>query len=509
MQTQNETVPKILVVDDVAANLSLLSDALEPHGYNILAAPSGEVALKIVQRIIPDLILLDIMMPGMDGLETCRLLREQQRTCSIPVIFISAKDETESVVKGFRLGAVDYITKPFQTEEVLARVETHLKLHRLTNALQQKNSELEEEIQRRRKAETALIAADEQLSIVSRRESERWGINRFIGRSPLVARILEDVRRLQRFSSTNVLITGESGTGKELIARAIHFGGQRATGPFIPVNCSAIPRDLAESTFFGHVRGAFTGAAVGQKGLFEQAHNGTLFLDEIGDMPVPLQAKLLRVLEDGFIAPVGSAQTRKIDVRVLSGTNADLQSEIAAGRFRKDLYFRLARYTLEVPALRDRREDVPLLAEHFLAELATEMGMAKPEMTPEAATALSSYSYPGNIRELKNIIERALIESGGGSIMAHHLYFLPSIPKTAEIQNPLLSSSSPSPSRRRLSGEEERILEHVRQHGAINNTECRDLLGVGMQRACYLLRKLHLNGVLNRDSSGRWAQYRV
>ena len=220
----------------------------------------------------------------------------------------------------------------------------------------------------------------------------------------------------------NVLITGESGTGKELVARAIHFRSTRAKGPFIPLNCVAIPEELAESMLFGHTRGAFTGATMDRRGYFEMAHGGTLFLDEIGDMPVALQAKLLRVLEDGRITPLGSTKERVVDVRVVAATNAEIPARIAAGAFREDLFFRLAQFTVEVPPLRQRREDIPLLANHFVRLFATEMGLSPPTLSREVLAALERHAFPGNIRELKNVIERALIQSGGDTVGVEHLH---------------------------------------------------------------------------------------
>jgi len=235
---------------------------------------------------------------------------------------------------------------------------------------------------------------------------------------------LEDIRKLHHTGTMSVLITGESGTGKELIARAIHYGGPRAKGPFIPVNCSAIPPDLAESTLFGHVRGAFTGANTDRKGYFELANGGTLFLDEIGDMPLELQAKLLRVLEDGCVIPVGGMYEKHVDVRILAATNVDIQTKIRENAFREDLYYRLAVFTVIVPPLRDRKEDIPLLAHHFLKVFAAEMGMEMPPLSQDGFAVLESYHFPGNVRELKNIIERALIESGGARIQPQHLRFI-------------------------------------------------------------------------------------
>jgi DNA-binding NtrC family response regulator len=420
---------KILIVDDAPANLDLLADLLEPFGCSVLAAPGGEVALRIAARATPDLALLDVLMPEPGGFETCRRLKADPATADCPILFISASNDTQSLVDGFAVGAVDYITKPFQPEEVLARVRTHLSLSLLNRELRGKNLELsaanerlKEEMRRRASAEDALQAAGEQISSLSDREAERWGISGLVGRSRTITPIIEEVKRLQNFGSVNVLITGESGTGKELVARALHFGSNRTKGPFIPVNCVAIPEDLAESMLFGHVRGAFTGATVDRKGYFEMAHGGTLFLDEIGDMPVSLQAKLLRVLEDGRVTPLGSSRDRQVDVRVVAATNADLQSQIESGAFRQDLYFRLAQYTVFVPPLRERKEDVSLLARHFLKLFAAEMGMPGPALDPAAERALAGYAFPGNVRELKNIIERALIESGGMPVQPEHLH---------------------------------------------------------------------------------------
>jgi len=422
---------KILLVDDVPANLSVLTSALEPQGYEVFAAPSGTIALQIATKAKPDLILLDIMMPELDGLETCRRLKQNETTREIPVIFITARAELESVVEGFRAGGVDYVVKPFQTEEVLSRVQTHLRLNRLTRELLEKNhalemrtAELTAEIGRRQKVETALQQADDKLAAFSDVEAARGNLAGLIGNSGMLKKIVAEIRRLHQFANTSVLITGESGTGKELVARAIHFGSTRAKAPFVPMNCVAIPSELAESILFGHVKGSFTGATADRKGCFELADGGTLFLDEIGDMPASLQVKLLRVLEDGMVMPVGAAEARKVDVRVIAATNADLAARIAAGTFRQDLFFRLARYTLATPPLRERLDDVPVLTANFLKVFAAEMGQPPPGLSSSAAAALQAHDFPGNVRELKNIIERALIASGGKTILPEHLHLL-------------------------------------------------------------------------------------
>ena len=495
----------VLVVDDIPANQKLLRETLEPEGYEVLLASDGGTAIEVAEGANPDIILMDVQMPGMDGFETCRRLKQVEATRAIPVIFITAREDTASTVEGFRAGSVDYITKPFKAEEVVARVRTHLEISRLTLELQAKNQQLEDaneklrqEIARRETAERSLEVAEESYQLVSKIEAERWGIPGFIGSSPATRKMVEDIRKLQPLGSTSVLIVGESGTGKELIARALHFGGSRAKGPFIPVNCSAIPKDLAESLFFGHMRGAFSGASADKKGYFHNAEKGTLFLDEVADLPLPLQAKLLRVLESGRLMPLGSSQETAINVRVVAATNADVQAEIAAGNFREDLYFRLARYELEMPPLRERREDIPPLAEHFLSLLTREMGFDQAAVSAEAMTVLKGYDFPGNIRELRNVLERALIDSGGDAILPEHLRFAK---RPEAVKAPGAGAHSAS--------EEDKIVEFARQKGSINNAQCRQLLSVGIHRAWYLLRKLHQQGRLQQESSGRWARYRI
>jgi DNA-binding NtrC family response regulator len=501
---------KVLVVDDIAANRNLLREMLEGQGYEVLLAPDGETALKAAHRALPDTILLDVLMPGLDGFQTCRKLKQIEALQTVPVIFITAKEEVSARVEGFRAGGVDYITKPFQAEEVLMRIKTHLDNARLTRALTENNRQLEQtnerlrqEIARREQAEASLQTVDAQLTLLSEMETERWGISGFIGRSRTMAAILDSVRKCQGISSINVLITGESGTGKELVARAVHFGSARARGPFVPVNCTAIPAELAESCLFGHVKGAFTGAVADRKGYFELAQGGTLFLDEIGDMPLALQGKLLRVLEENEVIPLGSIQPRKTETHIVAATNADIQNRIRKGQFRQDLYFRLARFIIDVPPLRERSEDILALAEHFARHFAEEMRIPAPELTPDATVALEAYDFPGNIRELKNLIERALIETGGAPIEPEHLHFL-SIKQETDSGEGMLALSAGYSSGQ----DEQRILEYVRRHQTINNTQCRDLLGVGLQRACYLLRKLHAGGELERDHTGRWTQSR-
>ncbi|MBL9146925.1 MAG: sigma-54-dependent Fis family transcriptional regulator [Verrucomicrobiaceae bacterium] len=474
---------RILIADDTAASLDLLTRVLEPQGYEVLAVNNGKEAITLAMKAKPDLLLLDVMMPGHDGFYVCRTLKAEPDTADVPVIFITSKNETENVLKGFRVGAVDYIVKPFQTEEVITRVATHLKLSRLTRELRDRNAELEAEMTKRREAEHARDKATQRLSSLASREAQRWGLAGFVGQSTHLKRILADIERLQLFSNTAVLITGESGTGKELVARAVHHHSPRAEGPFVPVNCVAIPSELMESMFFGHTKGAFTGATTDRKGFFELADGGTLFLDEIGDMPASLQAKLLRVLEDGMITPVGAAQSRHVDVRVVSATNADITSKIASGEFRQDLFYRLARFTVETPPLRSRPEDLPLLAEHFLGVFASEMGLTPPALTKEALAVLSSYAFPGNVRELKNIIERALIMSGGKPIKREHVQL---IGGSSSLPPPVIQSSKPASSTTdiplNLEAAEQALIQRALEQAHGNVAEAARLLGVNRSR---------------------------
>ena len=516
---------EILIVDDQPANLGVLVPALEQKGFQLSIAQSGPEAIDIATGAKTDLILLDIIMPGLDGFETCRRLKQDEATQDIPVIFITAKGETQSVTKGFDVGGIDYIQKPFQIEEVLARVETHLKINRLTQELSHKNNKLTHALEQlqmemaqreqaekaREQAEAARQTTDEQLSLITQREAQRWGIEGFIGHSRTIAKILRDVNRLQATGTVSVLIQGESGTGKELIARAIHFGSSRAKRPFIAVNCSAVPKELAESEFFGHAKGAFTGAATARKGYFELADGGTLFLDEIGDMALEIQAKLLRVLENGVVTPIGATYDKKVDVRVLAATNIDLQTKIVNGAFRNDLYFRLAQFPVTVPPLRDRREDIPMLAAHFLSLYSAELGLDLPVLSGEALTSLAAYAFPGNVRELKNIIVRAMIESEGEIITPEHLYFV-DFPVAIAASTPQLDTSNPLPLALPPKQAEAQIVAYVKANGYINNAACRKFLNLGQSKkdidhVSRFLKKMCKVNLLKQEGEGKGTYY--
>jgi DNA-binding NtrC family response regulator len=348
-----------------------------------------------------DIVITDVKMPGgLDGLALLKILKEQNPL--IEVIVMTGSADKNVAIQALRLGAFDFLEKPFTPEDLLATVKRTVHYRAIAQ-----NAE-------------GLV---DRLSLMTRQESERWGIEAFVGTSSAIHKILLDIRMLQRTPNTSVLITGESGTGKELVARAIHYGSDRSIRPFVAVNCAAVPSELADSMLFGHVRGAFTGAAADRKGCFEMADRGTVFLDEIGDMPLSIQAKLLRVLEDGIVVPVGATQGLKTNVRIVSATNASLESKIASGTFRSDLFYRLATFPFILPPLRERAEDIPLLARHFALKLSLEMGLPCPDFKEETVILLKKQFFPGNVRELKNRIERALIECAGKSIAPENLHF--------------------------------------------------------------------------------------
>ncbi|MFN3740452.1 MAG: sigma-54-dependent transcriptional regulator, partial [Thermodesulfovibrionales bacterium] len=369
----------ILVIDDEEGIRDSLKGILEDEGYEVLTAPSAEEGMKIFEEQSPDLVLLDIWLPGIDGIEALKSMRD--RRPSIPVIMISGHGTIELAVKASKLGAYDFLEKPLSLERVLITVKRALEVAALEGTL------------KALKEETA-------------------GRFRLVGESPAIKHLKAQIEIVAP-SSSIVLITGESGSGKELVARLIHERSPRQGGPFIEVNCAAIPRELIESELFGHEKGSFTGAVERKKGKFELADRGTLFLDEIGDMSREAQAKVLRVIETKEFQRVGGGKNIKVDVRIIAATNKDLQEEVRKGNFREDLFFRLNVIPLRVPPLRDRKEDIPLLAEHFLTLIASEYGKPKKRLTDEAMKLLTEYNWPGNVRELRNLLERLFIMSQG------------------------------------------------------------------------------------------------
>jgi two-component system, NtrC family, nitrogen regulation response regulator NtrX len=382
--------PSILIVDDEAGVRSALGGVLRDEGYEVDAVSTGEECLDRTASRRFDVILLDIWLPGQDGLVTLARLRE--RAVDAAVVIISGHGNIESAVRAIKMGAFDYIEKPLALEKTVLVVR---------NALRQRELE----------AENRLLRA----------HVDRQHV--MVGESYVMRRLREQIA-MAAPTNSRVLIYGENGTGKELVARSVHALSLRRARPFIEVNCAAIPEELIESELFGHVKGAFTGAVSDRRGRFEMADGGTIFLDEIADMSLKTQAKVLRVLQEQVVDQVGGSTGVRVDVRVLAATNKDLSAEIRAGRFRDDLYFRLNVIPIFVPPLRDRDEDVPLLAEHFMTELAREHGRRPRIIGPDAVALLRRYPWPGNVRELRNVVERLLIMVPGDRIEAHHLSFL-------------------------------------------------------------------------------------
>jgi len=504
----------LLLVDDKPENLDILVSHLEDLGYDLAVALSGEDALEIVDIQTPSLILLDVMMPGINGFQTCQALKQKDNTKDVPVIFMSALTDTDSKVQGFSAGGVDFITKPFQREEVLSRINAHLTIQRQRLLLQTQNKDLNElnlqlqaQIDKTKVVEKKLSIVDSRLSALTEQEDKQWGIDAFIGSSPIITALLEEVRCLQSVERTNVLVLGESGTGKELISRAIHFGSNRKSKPFVAVNCSAIPTELADAEFFGHMKGAFTGAFRDRNGHFVDADGGTLFLDEIGDMPLMLQAKLLRVLEDGMVTPVGGNRSLKVNVRIVAATNMDLHQKVADKTFRQDLYFRLAGYVVKLPPLRKRIDDIPLITEHLLMILAKEMAREKSFISPSALSSLQSYHYPGNVRELRNIIEHALISSRGKTIKPEHFHFINEQHYVDDEQEQPRLITEDFPALHKPRNDEESVIAYIEKHNSIDNSIVQQLLNVEHNRASYLLKKLLSEKKIIKQGQRRWTHY--
>jgi formate hydrogenlyase transcriptional activator len=417
----------ILVVDDAPANIRLLLDTLDGLGFRILVARDGRSAVAQARNARPDLVLLDVMMPGVDGFETCGQLRSGAQTADIPVIFMTALSEIADKVRGFEAGGVDYITKPFQQEEVLARVTAHLTRRRLERELKELNQQLEQRVAERTAELTEANAALERaLEDVERLKDQLQRENRYlqeeiraqhdftemVGERSGLKEVMGNLHRVAA-TDTTVIILGETGTGKELIARAVHDRSPRAARPLVKVNCAALPGELIESELFGHEKGSFTGATAQRKGRFELAHGGTIFLDEVGELTAQAQAKLLRVLQEQTFERVGGTKSLHTDIRVIAATNRDLSAMVADGKFRADLFYRLNVFPIQVPPLRERRADIAHLATFFLNHLARKLGKPFDAISPDAMARLECYPWPGNVRELQNVIERAAILARG------------------------------------------------------------------------------------------------
>ena len=401
-----EGVGSVLVIDDEPVLQDVLGTLLSGAGFEVHSAMSAEEGLQQIRDEEIDVVLLDLMLPDRSGLEILPEIKTHDP--HLPVVVITAYSSVESAIEAMRLGAFHYVPKPFKNEEVLHLV--------------------------RRASERRRLLV-ENLQLRSRLE----GMGEIVGTSRRMQAVFELIRRAAPARS-NILITGESGTGKELVARAIHRLSPRSSEPFVPVHTTAIPSELLESSLFGHVKGAYTGAVSSRKGLFEAAHQGTLFLDEVGTVNPETQTKLLRVIQEREIRRVGGVEARSVDVRLVAATNVDLWGEVQAGRFREDLYYRLNVITIDLPPLRHRREDIPLLVSHFLSTYTEENNREVIGFSPEAIDALADYSWPGNVRELENAVERAVVLSRGETIELDEL----PLPLRAESKDELTISEIPA-----------------------------------------------------------------
>ncbi|QDE84790.1 sigma-54-dependent transcriptional regulator [Myxococcus xanthus] len=404
----------VLIVDDEKNILLTLSQSLQLAGYQTHLANSGQVALDVVSARPVDAVLMDVKMPDMDGLTALAKLTELKP--ELPVIMMSGHGTIDTAVKATQLGARDFLEKPIARERLLVALRNVLKHQAAMAELQELRAQL--------------------------------GRYDMVGGGPAMQRIFSLIQRTAP-SEGRVLITGENGTGKELIARALHQHSKRKGQPFVKLNCAAVPHELIESELFGHEKGAFTGAVSVRRGKFELAHEGTLFLDEIGDMPPAMQAKLLRVLQEGELERVGGAETHKVDVRVVAATNKNLEAEIAAGRFREDLYYRINVVQIHSPPLRERREDLPDLIKTFLDEACAKNGRRPLTLSPDALAVMSAYDYPGNVRELRNLVERlAILCEGPVVTRTDALELLPrgrNVPPPAPVETPASPLPPPSP----------------------------------------------------------------
>ncbi len=391
------TTNRILLIDDEENFRHMLSVILKKRGYDVETAKSGTEGLKKIDTASFDTVLCDIRMPQMDGLEF--LKEAQEAGCESTIIMMSAYGTLDTAIEAMKLGAYDYISKPFKPDEIILTLKKAEERERL----RRENLFLKKEVQKEYSFE----------NIISKNERMR--------------QIFDTIRKVAKYKST-ILIEGESGTGKELVAKAIHFNSDRASHPFIPVNCGAIPENLLESELFGHTKGSFTNAVRTKKGLFEEADGGTMFLDEIGELPLQLQVKLLRVLQDGEMRRIGDSRPIKIDVRIIAATIKNLDEEVREGKFRDDLFYRLNVLPMKIPPLKERKEDIPLLVDHFINKYSRELNKPIEEITADALNCLMNYGWNGNVRELENVIERAIVLTESSQIQVENL--------PGDVQNP-------------------------------------------------------------------------
>ena len=448
---------RILVVDDEPGLRRTLSLILTEEGHEVTVAADGAAALEAVAKDDPDLVLCDLRMPVMDGHEF--LERHREGNGRALVVMMSAYGDDDAAIKAMQLGAYDYIPKPFRGDQVLLVVRKAIERERLRRQVERLSEEL----------------------------IDARGDGGVIGHGTALTHTLEVARKVARHPST-VLLTGESGTGKEVIARLIHRSSPRADAPFVAVNCGAIPEALLESELFGHAKGAFTGATAERRGLFEEADQGTIFLDEIGELPPMLQVKLLRVLQEREIRRVGDSGTRTVDVRVIAATARDLEAEVAANRFRPDLFYRINVVRLQLPPLRERREDIPELSRHFIERFNRLLGTDIQGLTPAAMQRLIDYDWPGNVRELENVIERALVLTEGSRIDVEQL---PVFVRTPSPPVELGASDDLSVKRQTEALERSLIARALQQTGG-NRTRAAELLELSPRALLYKIREYGL-----------------
>ena len=377
----------VLVVDDNYDSQYVLLELVRKYGYRAIGAGDGAEALALAEETTPLAVISDVVMPGMNGFQVAKEFKSREALKHVPVILVTAKDAVNDIVEGLEAGADDYLIKPYEPLELMARLRAAVRLRELMSELN---------------------LQQEQNRLLVSELSERYDFAHIVGASAQMRNVISLIGKIVD-ESVPVLVTGPSGTGKELVARAIHYQSRRRHSPFIVKNCAGLQGELAEAELFGYERGSFTGAYKDRKGLFEAANGGTLFLDEIGETPLGVQAKLLRVLQEGRLLPVGATQEKDIDVRLVAATNRNLASMVEQGSFREDLYYRIHVIQIDLPALSERKEDIPVLAKHFLQSFATRRGGVSPVFTSEVLAAFSSYGWKGNVREMQNEIERMLI----------------------------------------------------------------------------------------------------
>ncbi len=483
----------LLIVDDERNYLLVLEDLLSEAGYQVMTADSGSKGLELALASDLDVLITDMKMPGLDGMTL--LERVHAEKPDLPVIMMTAFGSVEKAVEAMRKGAFDYILKPFKNEELKLTIRKAYEHHQLLR----RNRYLTQELQ------------------------DRYQFSNIIGKSAPMQRVYELIEKVAPAKAT-VLISGESGTGKELIARAIHFNSPRRDLPFITVNCGALPETLLESELFGHEKGSFSGAISQRKGRFELAHEGTLFLDEITEMSPSLQVKLLRVLQEMEFERVGGSTTLRVDVRVVAASNRNLKEEVAAGRFRSDLFYRLNVVHVQMPPLRDRSDDIPLLVSHFLSKYGKGAGKPKISIDSDALRSLMDYQWPGNVRELENAIERAVILASGDRIQLRDIPSEIAYPaqqhppeepvhvEQHEIRAEEMSGAVAPDMGERLPASglrprQHKAIEFVKQHGFITNKYYSQINGLSERQALRELNEMVEAGYLNRAGKGRGVHY--